>query len=46
MAALADASSVGVGRALLAFDLEFLIAAETVGLEGTPPRLGLGMAQT
>ena len=45
MAALAGTSSVGVGRALLAFDLELLIAAETAGLEGAV-RLDLdGMAQ-
>ena len=45
MAALVGASSVGVGRALLVFDLEFLTAAATTVLEGAL-RLDLGdMAQ-
>jgi len=36
--ALAVVSVVGVGRALLAFDLEFLTAAVKEGLEGALPR--------
>jgi len=39
MVAFEGVSTVGVGRALLAFDLEFLIEAVTDGLEGAARRL-------